>query len=336
MVQSKNGLNQGKLDDLFDTILTTEQAKKRPPYAIRNRKPFGHLNTPDPGGRPYFWKLAISTIAIPGDPGTPFYKSTLIEGPELWNGKGQWKPVATTQCSLLEDEIGIRITCATPAEWHTGEPKTEAEDIMGNNGVVDMVTRLAVPTADAMRPVIALTCVIFGDTDLDATATLRKSSISKFRVRRKIDARDRWKRQVVTTYSMTAVDVFDPNDFTEQNAFDIRNDTEDAKDAAVAMQRVHEMGSHSGTVTIRRLSTAYNVGQTVTQIVGRNVDLQLNAAAPQGETPLFPRIASMTFSLDPEQTTTITLTDERAQPITRRQAFQLRTANHHRQAQFGN
>lgn len=314
------------LDDLFDTILTTEQAKKRPPYAKRNRRPYGHLNTPDPAGRPYIWKLAVSTTSFPGDTTVPKYKG---QAARLWDGTGKWKPVPTTQCSLLEDEIGVRVTCETPGQWNTGAPKDGDEDIIPTTeGAYNLVDLLANPDPATPRPILALTCVIFGDKDLDAMARIRQASITKFQVRRKIDARDRWKRQLVTWYSMTALQVHDITEFGDGGYIDIRDDTKDAKDAAIMMQRVHELGSHSGTVTIKRLSTAYNVGQTVTGIIGREVDFTLNSSAPDGETPLFPKIATITLNLDNQQTTTLTLTDEKAQPMTRHRALQLRPNTH--------
>jgi hypothetical protein len=301
---------------LFGMVYEKDDPRLLRRWGMRARPPLGKLIVADSEGRPKWLRLDVCDS-----------KANNQKAPDLWNGTGTWQRVTGTHWRALDDCIGVRLHGVNPNEWHAGHPR-DGDTIVfdgDDTGVLNLVEWLADPAADKV-PMFALTCVIQSDVDLGVLAPYRRSSISGFRVRRRIDAKDRWKRKIVTKFSMAAREDADADALFQKgvNYLDIRDDTANAKDGALGYQRAHEAGAHGGSFTIRRITTAYNVGQLVTGVVGRNVDMRINAGAPKGETPLYPRIASITWNFDGDQTTTLHLTDERADPITRRQAMTLR------------
>jgi hypothetical protein len=337
--QAKNMSSQD-LDTKFYKLFTIDD-RDRPllkdfKFLHRKRKPIGQLHSKLPDGQAYRYQLHVSdyknyTKDADGSPPSRI--------PIIWNGDGKWQLVSSTEYSLLDDRIGIQLTCFDPNGFSAGNPlkhdeKPLTEVFENENGLLNVVQWL---TNGGRGIIFALTCVIQFDHDIDLVLPRRDSSLTGYRIRRKLDQRDRWKKQIATKYSMIAKDV-SPDKFKDDkgNAKDFyyaRDDTKVAKNIMQGYQRSHESGSHAGNFTIPRFSTAYNVGMTVESIDGRDVNMQINSGAGQGETPRYSRIQSIAWTCEGQQTTTVTLTDERADPMARRTALQARL--HHGRAHGG-
>ena len=151
---------------------------------------------------------------------------------------------------------------------------------------------------------LRLTCVIEGDQDIKATAGQRPSSSTSFAITRRIDASDRYFKEVIAANS----------EFNQTaNPVVVRDDTDEAMAEAAARRLATEAGEVAGSATIPRFSSAYRVGDKVRSIVGRNLSLRTNAGAPAGEGAVFPAIVAVTWNFDGGQHTTLQLSDHRGE-----------------------
>ncbi|MCA1684587.1 MAG: hypothetical protein LC745_01095 [Planctomycetia bacterium] len=158
--------------------------------------------------------------------------------------------------------------------------------------------------AGAKHFYLRLTCVIEGDLGIKATAGQRPSGASSFAITRRIDARDRYTKQVVAAKS----------EFNKTGpAVVVRDDTEEAAAEASARRLAGEAGEVRGSVTIPRFSSAYRVGDKVRSIVGRDLSLRTNAGAPAGEGEVFPAVVAVTWNFEGGQHTTLQLSDHRGE-----------------------
>lgn len=265
-------------------------------YAVRRRKPIGELFTQDASKKPLHWELWIS-------------KDYPASGPEVYDPTktATWEKISNGGIELLPDQIGIRLTMTDPTSWHTGAKGTDA--VVSNAGKLNIVKCLAAPDAANPNFVFRLTCVIEGDKGLIAKAPKRVASPTLFTIRRRPDARDRFKRQIISQYGQYAVGGADK---------DALNDTTRATDYADSLRRAHEKAVFAGTVTVSRITNAYRRGDKIDMIVGRNMSLQTNSGIEQGESKAWPVANSFSFTFDPHQETQIHLTDRRSDPARRR------------------
>ena len=264
-----------------------------PPFVIKRRPPTNHgkLLTVDANKKPFPARLMISTD----------YSG---ESPAVWDGSGTWQ-----RCyggwELARDRLGIRITCSNPNGWNITPPSAPGQPIPAQ--IVKGVESQAL--AGGTHFFLMLTCCIDADQDSNIVAKKRAASPTEFTITRRVDARYRFKKWVISQYSFF-------NSGTED--VDAENDDDDAQAHADAVRRADEAGVFAGNVVIPRLSTAYNIGDKVDEITGRGISLQQNAANESGESPIYPAIVGITWDFDGRQATILELSDERAQPPPKR------------------
>jgi hypothetical protein len=266
--------------------LLSGSAKDPRTYVKRRRVPMGELFTTDSNNMRLKARLSISTIYAGASPG-------------LWDGTGTWQPIVGG-FRLLQDRLGIWISVPNPNGWNIGLPATSGMPFPAGTvrGIEDQANSSA--THFSLR----LTCVIEGDLGLDAVATQRPSSSTSFAIMRRIDASDRYFKQVVAANS-------------EFNAsgqpITIRDDTDDALSEAAARRLAGEAGEVAGSVTVPRFTTAYQIGDKIQSIVGRDLSLRTNAGAPLEDGQVFPTVVALSWDFNGKQQTELQLSDHRGQ-----------------------
>ena len=282
----------------FDEVLNPENLDPIP-FVRRRRPALPNLISTDAKAKPFRAELAISF-------------NYAGEGrPHVWDGTGDWRPV--TGWRLLEDRLGVYIDVDDPNSWSvTTKVTDELTQIANNGGKINLVEWVAAPNPGAGKaePRFRLTCVIEGDQGTEAIAKRRAASTTSYTVARRIDGRDRYRQTVICTSSAYAVNLF------EDEVVD--DPTEEAAAYANAMRRAHEAGAFAGTATIPRLSTAYRLGDQITGVVGRGLSLRQNLGGPARETAVYPAVVAITWDFDGKQSTTLELSDRRAEPAPKR------------------
>ena len=279
----------------LDAVLNAAGAKSRP-YAHRRRPGTDTMISVDGNGKPL-----KSTVALSFD----------YTGPEpgVWDGTGTWQDVPGGSWNLTPDRLGIYLTMPDPNAWNPG-PKFSIADgltVPAGTGKVNLIEWIIGNTLN--RPRIKLTCVIPSDRGLGVIAHRRASSPTKYVIERHVDARDRFRKDVINVSS----------DWNITGDEEIQtDDTPDAKSHAAGVQRAHEMAVFAGNVTIPRFTAAYRLGDRISQINGRNLSLQTNVASSAGESPSFPRVMEVNWEFDGHQMTHLTLSDRRAEPAPKR------------------
>lgn len=266
--------------------LFTDDGGKTVAYVKRRRVPSGELFTVDANQKPLKARLAISTDYSGATPG-------------LWDGTGTWQAVIGG-FDLLMDRLGVWVNVPNPNGWNIGLPA--AAGMPYPAGIVKGVEDQADPSSS--RFLLRLTCVIEGDHSLKATAGRRPSSATSFAINRRVDASDRYFKQVVAAGS----------EFNTSGAPVIaRDDTDQAGAEASARRLAGEAGEVAGSATIPRFTSAYQIGDKVRSIQGRNLSLRTNAGAPVEEGEVFPAVVAVTWDFEARQHTTLQLSDHRGE-----------------------
>ncbi len=255
-----------------------------PPYVKRRRVPLGELFTVDQNQKPLRAQLSISTNYSGLQPG-------------LWDGTGTWQ-VVSGGYELLRDRLGIWINSSNPNGWNIGASRVSGMPYPA--GVVKGVEDQA--KAGATRFRLRLTCVIEGDQTISATAERRQSSPTLYTVTRRVDARDRYAKHIKAARSE-----FNPS----TAAVVVRDDGPIARADANARRLAGEAGEVAGSVTIPRFTAAYQIGDKIQSIQGRNLFLRTNAGTPSTEAPVFPAVAGLSWIFDGGQHTILHLSDQR-------------------------
>ena len=220
--------------------------------------------------------------------------------------KGGWR--------LLKDSLGIELTCDEPWGWEIGQPKPGSPDVAYRGGIVDVVRAMANPDDPATRPDsngrpfwLILVATIEDDSDLGVYAPRRKASPARYLIARAADARDRYKHHAIDSSSplLAAAGGKPGKDFVT------RDDTPAAKSHAEALRRQDELGDFRGELTIEGYSRAFSLNDRVNGIARRGLGFDGLANAEQGESPVFPYVAGIDWTNDPEQRTTVHLGDGR-------------------------
>ena len=269
------------LDDLFDDDNEDGASQS---YVVRRRAPIGTLFSVDANQKPLGARLSISTD----------FKGTQ---PGLWDGTGTWQPVGGGY-ELLKDRLGIWINAPNPNSWNIQPSRVSGSPYPA--GVVKGVEDQA--TAGATHFTLRLTCVVEGDHILSATADRRDSSPTAYAITRRVDARDRYAKQVIAASS-------EFNSGTTAQV--VRDDTDDAQAEATARRNAGEAGEVAGAVVIPRFTQAYRIGDRIRSIQGRTLSLQTNAGAPTEEGEVFPAVVGLTWDFDGDQRTILQLSDQR-------------------------
>lgn len=230
--------------------------------------------------------------------------------PAVWDGTGTWQAIPSGW-DPLKDRLGILVTADDPNAWNIGDYQGSGRQnptttLRGVKAIADP-TGAATGANDQAYFSLRYTTVIEGDFMLDSFAKKRQASPTKFAIRRRIDARDHFRKEVVAAQSVY--------NLTEDDEVTLRDDTSKAKAQAQALRAVHEFAPLAGSVTIPWISFAYEVGQRVDVIDGRGVSLRMNIGAEAGEALRYPTIVSKSWDLSGgKQRTVLQLSDRRAEP----------------------
>jgi hypothetical protein len=274
------------LKDLFGTKL----------YVNRRRPGEGKLLTRDANGKRRPCELYVSADYAGRRPG-------------LWDGTGTWQKVTTVGYELLPDRLGIRLTRPDPENYVISQPQPSGSPFP--SGAVRVVSCLANPGAGGetttKRFCFRLVTVIEGDAGLKAEANRRVVSPTRFTVRRRSDNRGWFRKEVVAPSSP----YYTGNNQDEQTVTD---DTKEAVAHAQAKRRATEVGPVAGSFTVRRVTFAYQVGQVVRKVGGREVSLRQNLGAAEGESPVLPAVVAVRWDFDEKRETVVSFSDRRADP----------------------
>ncbi len=255
-------------------------------YATRRRKPIGELLSLDSNGKARRYQLAISTD----------YMGTI---PGVWDGSGTWQ-VIEGGFSLLKDRLGIRITADNPNGWKIG--KSNEPTAPFPEGVVKVVESLSNPGAVNKKFYLRLVAVIEGDSAVKGTADKTDNSVLTTTVARQIDARDR--------YEKNTVDKSSPFNTTGADQV-VRDDTDNATAEAIANRAATEAGILEGPIKIPRFTNFYQLGDRISQIVGRGLGFRTDNGSSQSATAaVYPVIVAIDQIFEPEQQTVLHLSDQ--------------------------
>lgn len=335
----------GKPTDL--SLLFPPDGNGDPTYIVRLRQCANRLITTDTYGEKYKSQLAFTrnmvngaptfpSIILPTIPPIPTPPGVIEDNSDLglhsWSDL-PWQPIPQGSWELEDDRIGIRFTGQSPEEIHVGKyaganPQEPSDVLKGITSVANPVSNAVGQPVRSMPFVLRLTTVIEGDRGLNIIARKRQASPLANTVMRRLDAKDVFQKQVIT-YSSAFWDIadnnltpmgdasqFDAPYFDDDNNIVARDDTNAAQAYANQMRTAHEMPSLPMAITINYFTAAYLVGDRVDQIQGRNVSLQTNAGAEQGEAPAYPFVVGVTWTFEGDtQRTVLSLTDHRTSPM---------------------
>ena len=281
----------------LDSVLGKPDDNGVPVYVPRPRPARGNtLFSADGDGKPRKAELAISrwyTGTIPG----------IYDPSKDGNTATDWQSIADSGWNFTKDGLGVEIAIGddNPENWKL--PKTTVADYAG--GVVKVITSMANPTGYDTRFYLRLTCVIDGDRGIDALAAKRDASPMKFAVRRVIESKDHWQKQVIhknSKYNSSGTDTT------------ARDDTAAATAHAESLRLAHEFPGTGGHVSIPWITHAYGVGDFISKVSGRDIPLDSGAGGPAGEGPRYPAVVGFTWTCQNPQTTILKLDDHRSEP----------------------
>lgn len=257
------------------------------PYVNRQRRGLQELLAIDSLGAPRKAELAISSD----------YAGAY---PAVWDRTGTWRSLGASGWKLDDLDLAVWITCDNPESWHIPRDSTDPHRA---GDVVRVISALA--GADtSQRFWLRLTVRFKGDLGIDASAEPRVSSPLRFVTRRRIDARDHWLKQIAhesSVYNTTGKPII------------VRDDTAKARAHAESLRFANEFPAVAGSVSIPWINHSIGVGDLISRINGRDVDLNTAAAGPVGEGPRYPAVVSVSYTCQNPQTTTLKLTDRRAE-----------------------
>ena len=303
-----------------------QTAKGMPIYVTRHRKPLGTLLSTDANGKSYPARLDISRdYAVAVTPVSPAFWGQGSAKSLLTSGSVTWQTIGSGAWNLLPDRIGIQFVCDEPWNCHIGNPPAGTPGILPGSrwpvpgGTIDLITSIANPASYVESPAqftaqqywLRLTVVVDGDQDLHVKALRRQASPLATTVRRRVDCRDHFSKQVIDISSAYNV----PTGSASPAQIVVRDDTAAAQTFCDQMRAAHEMPALTGSVTIPTLATYLRVGDRIAEIDGRDMSMQTNAGSSQGEGPSYPFIVGVTLDFQgPKQSTTIVLSDRRVEP----------------------
>jgi hypothetical protein len=240
-----------------------------------------------------------------------------------WDGTGTWQSIQGGW-RLLTDDLGIEVTADDPENWSTGGGNKiggAAPAVIAGGGDIRGITWWANPSAsgaptNGVIPSLRLTTVISGDLRINAQAQQRIASPTTYARTRIADRRDMFGYCAIDLSSMNWSDMIAApgavtNDYQQVL---MRDDTAAATGLAEQLRGAREFPTLSGRVTIPYITSYYEVGDRIDLIVGRNCSLCTNIAVDQGEAPTYPWVVGVSWDFDGKQTTTLTLSDQRALP----------------------
>lgn len=223
--------------------------------------------------------------------------------PGVWDGTGDWQPIVGGW-RLLEDRLGIEVTTEDPDRWPIGEYR--GANPQERSTTLRAVTSQANPSGRNQRFHLRLTAAIDADQAVAAEAPKRPASPTKYPRRRRVDARDVHRVDVVSKRSALNERDADVNQ---------RDDAEAAKTLATQLRASGETPPLVGSIEVPSLTDAYVIGDRIERVRGRDADLRGNAAESQGEPAILPRVVSVVWSfVGDRQSTTVGFTDRPGDP----------------------
>lgn len=286
------------LDDIFGKAEPPEDdpgGDPVPKYVVRLRECEKTLFTLAEDGRPKKPELAISRDYTGDSPG--------LYDADKDTGDADWQSLGDSGWKLLHDRVGIEITADKPDAWALPKSTSTGTSKFGGD-VVRVVQSLANPGDKNTRFWLRLTCVIRGDHGIDAVAKKREASPTEFTIRRVVDSREHWQKQIVSVcgrYNLSTEDVV------------VRDDTDKAQAQADSTRSGHEFPLVAGSVTIPLVSHAFGVGDFIDTIDGKGLSLASNAGGPAGESDRYAVVVGFDVTCQDPQTTTLKLSDRRAE-----------------------
>ena len=277
---------------------TGDDGRPKRLFAHRWRPGLMQLATLDTAG-----KRREATLEISTDYDGPF--------PAVWDDaySSTWRLLGTAGWKLLKDRLGIEITADNPNAWKL--PKASGSTAGGSAGdVMKLVERFAIGdpngAEDQRPPIFRLTCTIKSDTCIDALAEKRDSSPGEWKIRRCVEAKDRFRLRIISSTSAlntSKKDIIPPE----------QDDTDDAKAEAEALRDAHECPPLAGSFGVPWVSHAFGVGDLIGSIAGREIDLARNVGTEAGEGPRYPVIVAFEVACQMPQRTTFQITDRCAE-----------------------
>jgi hypothetical protein len=281
----------------FKPILGPTETEAERSWVRRRRPGSNEMITVNASGKPREAQLWIGLAATYTGP-----------VPGVWNGEGNivWQQVTTGNWRLLPDRLGIEITAPDVRNWIISEGAPPANAAVKSQKL-NLVKSLANPdTVNDRFILLRLTTVVEGDANIPtAKASRQAGSPSRFRIIRRVDARDRYEVRTITGRSH-----FSPGTTTKK-----RDDTEPARNYAEALRRDGEQCQFAGSVTIPRCTTAVRLGDKLIGVTGRELYLQTNVGQENGEGPRYPVVVGVEWAFDGGQSTRILMADRRAEVL---------------------
>jgi hypothetical protein len=285
-------------------------------YSHQRRPPIRQLLTRDAGThKPLDAQLWISPDwgIVKGDWNPCLWEPGLADD-------ATWQRVTKGGWRTLEDQIGIYLDVEKPWEWNIGRPEGATwKNLPGAK--IDVIKALATPDPIPGVPIgpaaptpanpwfaLMLTVVVEDDRGMDILAGKRKASPTQFVLRRLDDSTDRFREDIITEFSFVAK-------LGKKGERIARNDTRRAESRARSLRRFLEPGKWGGRASIPWISHAYEVGDQITDLEGRDVSFNgLVGSVGQSESPVCPCVVGVDLINEPEQGTVLLLSDRRAEP----------------------
>ena len=277
----------GKALDLTPVFPTDDQGY----YTYVNRYRPGQRTAIalDSEGRPTNAVLQVYFGALLGDP-------YLEEDP---NPAG-WQTISRGW-KLLDDRLGIEVTIEDPENWGTGNKAV---------GDIRAITWSISPPTPQQTFALRLTTVIEDDQRMPISVPKRVASPTKFSRLRIADGGDHFQYCAISPNSLN----YTAAGGNGTDPYVVRDDTADAMTHAYQLRSAHEFPTLAGSVTIPYWTDYYQIGDRITLIEGRNVSLQTNVGADQGEAPCYAWVVGLSWTFDEHrQQTTLQLSDRRAE-----------------------
>jgi hypothetical protein len=285
-------------------------------YSHQRRPPIRQLLTRDAGThKPLDAQLWISPDwgIVKGDWNPCLWEPGLADD-------ATWQRVTKGGWRTLEDQIGIYLDVEKPWEWNIGRPEGATwKNLPGAK--IDVIKALATPDPIPGVPI--------GPDDADPGESVVRPHVDRggggrprhghprgqaqgepdpIRPPATDDSTDRFREDIITEFSFVAK-------LGKKGERIARNDTRRAESRARSLRRFLEPGKWGGRASIPWISHAYEVGDQITDLEGRDVSFNgLVGSVGQSESPVCPCVVGVDLINEPEQGTVLLLSDRRAEP----------------------